>query len=599
MTMIFIIDDDPANIQVLTDILKPDYEVFFARSGEKALFRLADGLAPDMILLDVKMPEMDGYEVCRRIRQTPGTADIPIIFITALDAAENETRGLQLGAADYITRPFNPEIVRARVRNHLALAEARNESESRYRALFTNTADGVMICDFDGRIREANAVMTSQTGYGREELLQMTFADTCDPAEAGKVDQRFKLIRKTGYGAFETEQIGKDGAYRAIEVNAHCIEFNGRPSVLVFCRDITRRKAAEAELQRYRDHLEELVALRTDELQEKEQTLARLQHSLKNRRGIRNFVGESAVMQRLTSRIEALADVNSTVVIRGESGTGKELVAEALHYVGVRGKLPFVKVGCSELSESLIESELFGHAHGAFTGAVKSRTGKLEAAANGTVFLDEIGDISPTFQQRLLRVIEERRFQRVGENTSIPMDARIIVASHRDLAQLVRQGRFRQDLYYRLKVVELHLPPLRERKEDIPLLVRHFLAMFNRDLKKGVTDVAPDVLDAFLRRDWPGNVRELKHVLECAYVNCARSVITAADIPHDALETQRPAPAAGDPESAEAARILDVLQSTRWNKTRAAKALGVSRQTLYRKIRDMEIKDDCNGCDSL
>ncbi len=180
------------------------------------------------------------------------------------------------------------------------------------------------------------------------------------------------------------------------------------------------------------------------------------------------------------------------------------------------------------------------------------------------------------------------------------MEARIIVASNRDLAQLVRQGRFRQDLYYRLKVVDLHPPPLRERKEDIPLLVRHFLALFNRELKKGVTDAAPDVLDAFLRRDWPGNVRELKHVLECACVNCARSVITADDIPHaPPLEIQRPAPAAGDPKSAEAARILDVLQSTRWDKSLTAKALGISRQTLYRKIRDLEIKDDCNGCDSL
>lgn len=599
MKQILIVDDDPANIGVLTDILKPDYEIFFARSGANALARVADGLVPDMILLDVKMPEMDGYEVCRRLKQKPETADIPVIFITALDAAENETLGLQLGAADYITRPFNPEIVRARVHNHLALAEARKESESRYRALFTNTADGVLICGFDGRIHEANAVMTSQTGYGGKDLLEMTFADTCGPAEAGQVHQLFTRIRKTGYSTFVTAQIGKDGSSRPVEVNAHRIEFNGRPSVLIFCRDITQRRAAEAELQRYRDHLEELVALRTQELREKEQTLAELQNNLKNRRGIRNIVGESRVVQQLTGRIEALADVGATVIITGETGTGKELAAEALHYAGIRGRQPYVKIGCSDLSETLLESELFGHARGAFTGAVKDRTGKFEAVGSGTVFLDEIGDIPQTFQKRLTRVLEDRCFERVGENTPIPMHGRIVAATHQDLAELVRQGRFREDLYYRLKVVELKLPPLRERKEDIPLLVRHFLAHFNHELKKSIADVVPEMLDRFMEQDWPGNVRQLKHVLECACVNCSGTVITVDDIPEEAMSVVTvtcPENAANHPE---ARRILEALQNARWNKTRAARLLGISRQTLYRKIRDLEIKDDCNGCDSL
>lgn len=595
MNKILIIDDDPVNIQVLTDILQPDYEIFFARSGPKALQHLADGLFPSIILLDIRMPEMDGYQVLSRIGQEPEVADIPVIFITALDDAEHETRGLHMGAVDYITRPFHPVIVRARIANHLELARTRRESQSRYRALFNHTADGVIVCDLKGRIIEANAAMTRQTGYNREELLGMDYAHTCIQAEANQVEQRMTRIREIGSSTFESMQSVKNGTEFPVEVSAHRIEFNGRPAVLFFCRDISQRKAAEAEVKHYQNHLEELVAKRTEELKEKEEALTELQHTMKNRRGVRNIIGRSLIMQKVIQRIEILADVSSTVIVTGESGTGKELVSEGLHYAGVRKNKPFVKIGCSDLSETLIESELFGHVQGAFTGAVKARIGKFEAAGQGTVFLDEIGDIPPTFQQRLVRVLEERCFERVGENTPIPMQARIVAATHQDLADMVRRGRFREDLYYRLKVVELQVPPLRERKEDIPLLIRHYLAHFNRELKKSIADVSAEVLDIFMNKNWAGNIRQLRHVLEWACINCPGTLITADDIPEEAMPGRTSPSLEKYADIPEARRILEVLRQVRWNKTRAASILGVSRQTLYRKIRDLGIGGEALG----
>ncbi len=442
MKKILIIDDDPANIQVLADILRPDYEIFFARSGSKGLQHLADGLFPDIILLDIRMPEMDGYEVLTRLQQEPEVADIPVIFITALDDAKHETRGLNMGAVDYITRPFNPAIVRSRIANHLELAQVHRESQNRYRTLFTHTADGVVVCDLKGRILEANAAMFRHSGYQREELAGMHYTQIFIQSEAKQFGQRLARIREAGSVTFESVQLARNGTECPVEVNAHLIEFSGRPAVLFFLRDISQRKAAEAELQHYREQLEEMVVRRTEELQEKDQALIELQHSLSNRRGLRNIIGQTAIAQQLIQRIETLADVGSTVIITGESGTGKELVAENLHYAGVRKNKPFVKIGCSDLSETLIESELFGHIQGAFTGALRARTGKFEAAGQGTVFLDEIGDIPPTFQQRLIRVLEERCFERVGENTPLPMQARIVAATHRDLADLVRRGTF-------------------------------------------------------------------------------------------------------------------------------------------------------------
>lgn len=292
-------------------------------------------------------------------------------------------------------------------------------------------------------------------------------------------------------------------------------------------------------------------------------------------------------MRHVYCLIESLAGVPTTVLINGESGTGKELVAAALHVSGARSRGPYVKVNCSALSEHLLESELFGHVRGAFTGAVSDKTGRFQKAHGGTLFLDEIGDISPAIQMRLLRVLQESEFERVGDSTPIKVDVRIIAATNKNLADLVSQGSFRQDLYYRLNVVRLILPPLRERLDDLELLVAHFITHLNSKLSKEIATVSDDVMKLFRSYSWPGNVRELQHAVEHACILCKSDIITVNDLPHELVAqpgtaVKSPLPFASPP--AGKLTLTEALAATDGNKARAAKLLGVSRMTVYRQL---------------
>ncbi|MDA8077926.1 MAG: sigma-54 dependent transcriptional regulator [Nitrospiraceae bacterium] len=303
-----------------------------------------------------------------------------------------------------------------------------------------------------------------------------------------------------------------------------------------------------------------------------------------------SLIGKSPAIQRIYSFLEALADVQTTVLITGESGTGKELVAQALHYGGSRAGKPLVKVNCAGLTESLLESELFGHVKGAFTGAIRDKIGRFQRADGGTIFLDEIGDITPQMQMRLLRVLQEREFERVGDSTPVHVDVRVVVATNNNLPDKVRQGKFREDLYYRLKVVELSLPPLRERREDIPLLTEHFIRKFNARFNREIEDVSPDVMGMFMEYGWPGNVRELEHQLEHAFIHCRGQQITVADLPHDMTHCLHTPVHRGSGLTEERTAVLHALEKSFWNKTRAAGILGVSRRTIYRKIKEYDPK---------
>jgi transcriptional regulator with PAS, ATPase and Fis domain len=323
-----------------------------------------------------------------------------------------------------------------------------------------------------------------------------------------------------------------------------------------------------------------------------ETRLAALEADLAQRLGFDKLVGKSLAMQRLYRLIESLADVETTVLITGETGTGKELVAEALHHRGTRGASPLVKVNCSALAENLLESELFGHVKGAFTGAVRDKVGRFQQAHGGTIFLDEIGDLSPKIQQQLLRVLQEKELERVGDTRTIPLDVRVVAATNKLLQDLVLRGRFREDLYYRLKVVELKLPPLRERREDIPLLAQHFLEQFGEKFHKSINGVSEEVLQLLLAYDWPGNVRELEHVLEHAFILCRDATIRREHLPADfgcglAVENCRPWVVPRDEKQA----LLDALEKTAWNKAKAARLLGIDRKTLYRRMERHRIKD--------
>ncbi len=312
-----------------------------------------------------------------------------------------------------------------------------------------------------------------------------------------------------------------------------------------------------------------------------------LERELRERHRFQNLIGKNKKMQDIYHLLEDLSNLETTVLITGESGTGKELVAKALHYSGQRAFSPFITVNCSALTESLLESELFGHVKGAFTGAIHDKQGRFQAADQGTILLDEIGDISPLIQLKLLRVLQEKVFERVGESTSLKVNVRIITSTNKDLREKVRKGEFREDLYYRLKVVEVSIPPLRDRLEDIPLLTNHFFDIFNKLFQKKIDGLSNEVLNKFMSYSWPGNVRELEHVIEHAFVLCHGRVITLEHIPSEVRDygnSDKIMPQKNYVKNKVTVEELQrALNETGGNKAKAARLLGISRPTLYRK----------------
>ena len=310
------------------------------------------------------------------------------------------------------------------------------------------------------------------------------------------------------------------------------------------------------------------------------------------------LVGRDPRMRELYALIGDVAGSEATVLIRGESGTGKELVARALHDNSPRAGGPFVAVNCSALTEHLLESELFGHVRGSFTGAVADRRGRFAEAAGGTIFLDEIGDISPVVQVKLLRVLQERVVERVGDNRPLPIDVRVVSATHRDLETLVATGRVREDFYYRIKVVTLRVPPLRERREDIPLLAAHALERFAvRDGLPAAPALTEPALALLMAHTWPGNVRELENALDHALVLARGRPLAPAHLPPElrAGAGQRGASAPGRPpahSAQEREQIEAALRATGWHRTRAARRLGIDRSTLWRKVREYGLEPD-------
>ena len=295
-------------------------------------------------------------------------------------------------------------------------------------------------------------------------------------------------------------------------------------------------------------------------------------------------------MEEIYSLLEKLAPVNSTVIITGESGTGKELIAEALHYKGNRKNNPFMKVNCAALSENLLESELFGHVKGAFTGAIKDKKGWFEKANKGTIFLDEIGDITHALQLRLLRVLQEKEIVPVGSTGTLKVDVRVITSTNQDLEKKVREGTFREDLYYRIRVMEIKLPPLRERLEDIPLLVEHFIKKYNREFNKNITGISQNVRRLFMTYQWPGNIRELEHTIEHAFILTDQSTITIEVLPHSLknLPLIKQTPDICNIETEEKT-LREALEKNNWKKAKAARLLGVDRATIYRKMKKFNI----------
>ncbi len=363
------------------------------------------------------------------------------------------------------------------------------------------------------------------------------------------------------------------------------------------------RQGADDYIAKGRLQIDELEmriarALRANKLESENREL---RSQIDTKFGLENIIGQSPVMQEIFEIVQQVAPARASVLVLGESGTGKELIAKAIHNLSPRAKQPMVTVHCAALSPTLLESELFGHEKGAFTGAHERRIGRFEQANGGTLFLDEVGEIDPAIQGKLLRFLGERTFERVGSNQSISADVRLIAATNLNLEEAVAEGDFREDLFFRLRVVEMHLPPLRDRGTDIILLAKEFLTEFAKENAKAIAELHLDAVEALLNHPWPGNVRELRTAIEHAVVLCRSDVIGLRDLPPSVRGESSGAshPEANDVlgkknltvEDAEKALIIRALKESKGNRTKAANKIGMSRRTLHRKLHTYNLHD--------
>lgn len=404
---ILVVDDTRANIGFLLETLsQAGYRVRVAPDGETALEQIQYSL-PDLVLLDVMMPGIDGFETCRRIRKQPQLAQLPVIFMTALSDTQDKVRAFAAGADDYVTKPFQSEEVLARVHTHLARRT------------------------LEGKLEQANRELESRVVARTAELT-----------------------------------------------------------------------AALSEVERLKSRLQ--------------QENRYLKQEIAEASNLGEIIGSSPALRAALRQVAVVAPTDTTVLIHGETGTGKELIARALHEGSPRRERPMIKLNCSAISAGLVESELFGHVKGAFTGATDRRSGRFELADGATIFLDEVSELPLDTQAKLLRVLQEREFEPVGSSKTVKVDVRVIAATNRDLAADSSSGRFRADLFYRLNVFPIEVPPLRDRGEDIEMLAEHFMQRMARKLGKPLTGIEPETLRSLKSHSWPGNIRDLQNTIERA-----------------------------------------------------------------------------------
>jgi DNA-binding NtrC family response regulator len=496
---VLVVDDDAASLSALFECLRrASYRVLVAQDGASALERAENG-KPALILLDVMMPDIDGFETCRRLKRNPSTADVPVLFLTALSDTNEKIKGFEAGAVDYLTKPFQWEEVLARVRTHLKLRAAERALVDANRTLET-------------RVAERTAEL--ETSLGELDRLR--------------------------------RRLQAENSYLQAEIGAE----------------------------------------------------------------MRNVVGSSRALRAVLDQVQRVARSDTTVLINGETGTGKELIARAVHEASPRCERPLVKLNCAAISAGLVESELFGHVKGAFTGATDKNVGRFQLADGGTLFLDEIGELPLETQVKLLRVLQEREFEPVGSAKTQRVDVRVIAATNRRLEDEVARGRFRSDLYYRLNVFPVEVPPLRARREDVPELAAHFVERFSRRLGRSALPIAAHALEELMAHDWPGNIRELQNTIERALIVSTGDEITidwplaaARHVPTDAADARvaahggngGPAAAAGGTTLVEIERqhIVAMLKRTGGvieGPKGAAKMLDMKPSTMRYRIRKLGIR---------
>jgi chemotaxis protein methyltransferase CheR len=591
---ILIVDDETANLKLLKELLSREgYQV---RPSDRPQLAIDSALAqpPALILLDVRMPDMDGFEVCKRLKQDERTRDIPVIFVSALQDAQSRVHGLGTGGVDFISKPFQEEEVLARVRTHLELrnmqlnleemvAKCTAEfvgSEAKYRGLVENALVGVFSSTLDGRFIFVNEALARMFDFESPEqmIAQRSLEHWSD-----QKDRERMLAELQQHGRvtnFEAETITHTDRHIYVLFSAKQVGND----IIGMVMDITDRKQAETKLQKAYTAIEQLQMKLQAET-------AYLQEEIKLEYDFESIIGNSSAIQHVLFKVEQVAGTDATVLVLGETGTGKELIARAIHNRSLRKKHPLVKVNCAALPSNLIESELFGHEPGAFTGAQTRQIGRFEVADGTSIFLDEIGDLPLELQSKLLQVLQDGEFERLGSPRTIKVDVRVIAATNRDLEAQVRKGEFREDLFYRLNVFPLTVPPLRERVEDIPLLAEYFMGKASRRLGKSINILPTSVVNSLKNHPWPGNVRELENVIERAVINSSGPKLRLAE---ELVSLQRDLPTPLKPmKTIEFDHIVRILEHADWKisgKNGAAEILGLKRGTLRARMQKLGIR---------
>ena len=587
-TAILVIDDEEGLRNTFQFFLQNEgySPVVTASTYEEALNEINDRHF-DLIISDIVLGGSTGIDLLRRVRELGRTC--PVVMITGYPTVETASEAVRLGAFDYIPKPVEKQTLlktaRLALRQHqLEQGQRRAEQErERYRTfletVFKSVADGIITVDMNLGIMEMNPAARLLLGELEPGLAeQNSIARLCSRDEFAPLKKDLLQALKTG-GEISARNFECQGAGRRRKV----LSVSTAP-----LKDGAGGLAGAVMVVRDQSPVEAVPTGR--------------------RQQFHRFLGASDAMQAAYTMIENVGRVDLTVLITGESGTGKELAAEALHLESHRKNRPLVKVDCTAIPESLLESELFGHRKGSFTGADRDRLGRILQADGGTLFLDEIGDISPLMQLRLLRFLQESTFYPVGQDTPLHVDVRVITATNVDLKEKVRSGAFREDLYFRLRVIDIILPPLRERGDDILLLADHFIARIAPKVGKTIGGLSDQARQLLLQHLWPGNVRELEHVIERACVLCPGPTISTDHLPLDLTSLPRsaeqpafadrgptppvfaqPAPVAPATTLSRADRIVAALRTAGGNKAKAARLLGIDRTTLYRKIKELRL----------
>ena len=580
------------------EVWLPEFELLHASNGEEALSIIQAGKESNcpiaVAYIDIRMPPgIDGIETIRRIRKID--RDVEIVIMTAYtDKALPEiVHDMELlHKLLYIRKPFAHEEIQQITLSLVEkwniereLAEKRRQLTNGHRRLevvLNATGDAIAMHDSDGHLVFANQVYEELLGLKESELkktppraLTARFEERFREPELRDVEGRFLL---DSGNVVETTSAGQGPQQRLFYRSTAPVR-DGRGEIigsLVLYRDVS--KEIEAEQMRA-----EVLRLRTE---------------LETTGSFADLVGTGPGMRQVYALMKQATEGDIAVLIRGESGTGKELVAKSVHHTSPRKQGPFVALNCAAIPETLIESELFGHERGAFTGATEQRLGAFERADGGTILLDEIGDMPYALQGKLLRVLQEREIQRVGGTTPIPIDIRVMTATNKDIERLVRKGEFRQDLFYRIAAFPIEIPPLRERREDIPLLARHFLDKHAERADKSISGTSTAALRLLIQYDWPGNVRELENAIERAVLLETDVVLQAGSLPPQ-LSPVIAVGSDGSPPTAilplaevERQALVHALEVADNNITQAAQALGINRATLHRKLKKYDLSKD-------